>query len=88
MALAAQKGSGLANPVAVVRQPGQRAGRGRVKPPGFGGLMRTGRSARLMEDDGDGMGQGLGVSPIPEPEALPEAWVFIAPGAGPGHRGR
>jgi hypothetical protein len=45
--------AGLVHPVAVVRQPGQQAGRGRVKPPGFGGLTRTGRSARLTAVDGD-----------------------------------
>jgi hypothetical protein len=66
--------AGLVHPVAVVRQPGKQAGRGRVKPHGFGGLTRTGRSARLTADDGETGGGGLkGFSSIPEPEAPPEA---------------
>ena len=47
MARQRRVGAGLVHPVAVVRQPGKRAGRGRVKPHGFRGLTRTGRSARL-----------------------------------------
>jgi hypothetical protein len=67
--------AGLVHPVAVVRQPGKQAGRGRVKPHGFGGLTRTGRSARLTAEDGDqGWGRLLGFSSIPEPEFPPEAW--------------